>query len=264
MAFRFNQIDPLGEYRWRDLPLAGNVGVEAAWTLGGPGKKLSEQVLIPHWKVCLAICRQWQNGEMVSSRLRLLGPVQNAVMHQPEDGLEIVAVRLFPEAAQRLLGISLRGLENTDVDLGGTFIETALQHITEGQGPAEAVTADILEFLQATGEERSTGSWYARAAAQIIRQTQGLARVENIAQKLDVSERTLRRHFIDNLDISPKHYIRIVRLQNLMMKANDIRQPDWSDLALECGYSDQAHMILDVKKMTGKTPGDLHRMRTGT
>ena len=87
--------------------------------------------------------------------------------------------------------------------------------------------------------------------------------MENVAKKLDVSERTLRRHFIDNLGISPKHYIRIVRLQNLMMKANDVWQPDWSDLALECGYADQAHMILDVKKMTGKTPVDLHHMRTG-
>jgi AraC-like DNA-binding protein len=64
------------------------------------------------------------------------------------------------------------------------------------------------------------------------------------------SQRTLERRFLADYGYSPKHYSRIVRLQELLRA-----QPtSLVDLALTHGFSDQPHMYHEIKAMTGYTP----------
>lgn len=67
------------------------------------------------------------------------------------------------------------------------------------------------------------------------------------------------RHFIQIFDeavgLTPKQFYRVRRFQEvlrLIEKGGPIR---WTDVALACGYFDQAHFIHDFRDFCGLTPG---------
>ena len=71
--------------------------------------------------------------------------------------------------------------------------------------------------------------------------------------------RTLERVFRREIGISPKFYGRIQRL-NAFIRRLRLVQNDWSEIAFDLGYSDQAHLIRDVVQLTDYTPTNLARL----
>jgi AraC-like DNA-binding protein len=63
--------------------------------------------------------------------------------------------------------------------------------------------------------------------------------------------------------LTPKLTSRIFRFQRALAAANGVQTtPDWSDLAVDCGYYDQAHLIHEFQQLAGLTPSDYLRSRT--
>jgi hypothetical protein len=54
------------------------------------------------------------------------------------------------------------------------------------------------------------------------------------------------------LGLLPKTFVR--RLQRVLGSISDPSAADWSELAAEQGYTDQAHLIRDFRDLTGFTP----------
>ena len=73
------------------------------------------------------------------------------------------------------------------------------------------------------------------------------------------SERTLRRHVSSTTGLTP-HFLNQIQkakfANNLLRKGVPIAQ-----VALEAGYSDQAHMTKSVKKIMGRTPAQISAKR---
>jgi AraC-like DNA-binding protein len=72
-------------------------------------------------------------------------------------------------------------------------------------------------------------------------------------------ERTLRRRFDDVFGYGPKTLDRILRYQRYLRLAENSTESA-SILALESGYSDQAHLIRESRRLTGSPPGALNRL----
>jgi methylphosphotriester-DNA--protein-cysteine methyltransferase len=77
-------------------------------------------------------------------------------------------------------------------------------------------------------------------------------RVETVADELGVSTRHLRRAFVDSVGIAPKEFARGVRLQRAITAS--ARSNDWSSIARDAGYYDQAHLLGDFRDLPGLTP----------
>jgi AraC-like DNA-binding protein len=80
--------------------------------------------------------------------------------------------------------------------------------------------------------------------------------VSVIAMRLGVSPRTLERRFTVQVGITPKRFARVERLQRVLRAARRSRKPDWSELAAEHGFTDQAHLIHDFRDLTDITPSE--------
>lgn len=93
----------------------------------------------------------------------------------------------------------------------------------------------------------------ARRAVRLFER--GEARVDSAARRLGVTARHLRRAFTDSVGITPKELVRALRLQRAVASATTSR--DWSRIATEAGYYDQAHLIGDFRDLLGLTPGAL-------
>jgi AraC-like DNA-binding protein len=82
-------------------------------------------------------------------------------------------------------------------------------------------------------------------------------RVAELARRLELSERQLRRRFATAVGVSPKTYARVARVHRVLELARDGYAARWADVAVAAGYYDQPHMIDDFRAVTGETPAVL-------
>ena len=84
--------------------------------------------------------------------------------------------------------------------------------------------------------------------------------VDDLANRAGMGKRRLQRIFNEYVGASPKWVIRRYRLHDLVEKANSGSQLDWSQVALELGYFDHAHLINDFKSIVGYSPAEYQKL----
>ncbi|WP_144208895.1 helix-turn-helix domain-containing protein [Shewanella donghaensis] len=92
----------------------------------------------------------------------------------------------------------------------------------------------------------------------LIHEAQGITRINEIAQQIKISERTINRVFTNAVGLSPKQFSSIIRLRRAI---DCLNIPDYavSSIALDCGFADQAHMTREIKSYMGQTPSQLQK-----
>ena len=58
--------------------------------------------------------------------------------------------------------------------------------------------------------------------------------------------------FRDEIGLPPKVVARVLRFERARELAGTM---PWGELAYECGFSDQSHLIAEFRRITGRTPG---------
>ena len=81
------------------------------------------------------------------------------------------------------------------------------------------------------------------------------ARVADLATALGLSERQLRRRFLDAVGYGPKTLARVLRFQRFLTLARD--GDDLAALAYAAGYADQAHLTRECRRLSGRTPAEI-------
>lgn len=89
---------------------------------------------------------------------------------------------------------------------------------------------------------------------RFIYESQGMISIRELAEKLCYSERNVRRVFRNELGISPKELLDIIRFQSLIRELNRSKPTDLTELALKYGYYDQSHFNHSFKHFFGMTP----------
>jgi AraC-like DNA-binding protein len=82
---------------------------------------------------------------------------------------------------------------------------------------------------------------------------EGNRAISLLLDRLDVSERTLRRRSHDYFGYGPKTLGRILRFQRFLSLAHSDRSARLSALAFEAGYADQPHLSREIQSLCGMT-----------
>jgi len=77
-----------------------------------------------------------------------------------------------------------------------------------------------------------------------------------------LSAKRFIERFKATVGVAPKHYCRILRFQEALAHAENGRRVEWTRVALDCGYFDQAHFIHDFRSFSGLTPTGYEAGRT--
>lgn len=78
--------------------------------------------------------------------------------------------------------------------------------------------------------------------------------IEQISNKVGYCQKHLIKLFKDNVGLTPKTFLRIMRFQKAIQEIEASKNINWASIALESGYYDQAHFINDFKAFSGFTP----------
>jgi AraC-like DNA-binding protein len=78
--------------------------------------------------------------------------------------------------------------------------------------------------------------------------------VAAVTTAIGMSAKRFIERFKSEVGVTPKRYCRIRRFQDAVTRTHRGRSPEWTRLALDCGYFDQAHFIHDFRSFAGLTP----------
>ncbi|MFK4344691.1 MULTISPECIES: DUF6597 domain-containing transcriptional factor [unclassified Paenibacillus] len=82
----------------------------------------------------------------------------------------------------------------------------------------------------------------------------GSMSVKELAEREAISERQINRKFGQWIGISPKKFSEVVRFQSVLRSIQSGDPLDWTELALEHSFFDQAHLIRDFRRFYGDSP----------
>jgi AraC-like DNA-binding protein len=87
-------------------------------------------------------------------------------------------------------------------------------------------------------------------------------RIAAVADRAGLSPKRFIERFKESVGVSPKHFCRILRFQRALARMEEGRQVNWTRIAVDCGYFDQAHFIHDFRSFAGITPTGYEAGRT--
>ena len=108
----------------------------------------------------------------------------------------------------------------------------------------------LAECIAGARIETSIVAW----AVRRIEETGGAVEMRALARELGYSRKHVITLFRDHVGLPPKLLARIVRFDGLLRHLRTGAARSWADLALDCGYYDQAHLVREVRRFTGLTP----------
>lgn len=196
-------------------------------------------------------------GEGASEGL-VIGVMTEAILAS-SGGASLLGVRFHPGEAFALLGVAAPELRDGQAPLVGVWgsegraLAERLAAEPTAEGQVAALTRALLERL---GRARPADPRL-RAAVGEIQKNRGAVDVGALARRVGLSERQLERVFDERVGLGPKGLARVERLKGWLRLAEGAREQSRARLAAEAGFADQAHLIREVKKLCGTTPGRL-------
>ena len=205
----------------------------------------------------------------------LLGGLHSAPALVVHDGAQSgVQVALRPFGARALLGLPAGELAELDVPaeavLGGACAEFRDRALAAASWPERFAILD--EILLRVGSGRGAGPGTGRApgvapevsfAWRRLLRAGGAVRVSDLAVETGWSSRHLTGRFRTEIGLTPKAAARVIRFsraRHLLIRqatapaeAGDIGYR-LADLAVACGYFDQAHLAREFRSLAGCPP----------
>ncbi len=190
-----------------------------------------------------------------------------------------MVVRFTPMGAHLFLGLPMHSIANEAVDL--ELIDPALARVLVSRIVVAGSWTDRFTAMESLIAERvadaeipaSIGLAWRRLVA-----TDGRIALGSLASEMDCSHRTLIARFRTCVGFPPKTIARLLRFNRAVRSLDRLsrtrangpagkpyiegKQPEdrpvgaiqWADLAADCGYFDQAHLIKDFQEFAGSTP----------
>jgi AraC-like DNA-binding protein len=91
------------------------------------------------------------------------------------------------------------------------------------------------------------------ALGQFQQESHG-CRIAKVTDEIGLSPRRFIELFRRQVGLAPKVFCRVRRFQNVLQMVRETEAVHWADVALQCGYYDQAHFIHDFRSFSDLTP----------
>jgi AraC-like DNA-binding protein len=216
------------------------------WDLRGQAPELAET--LPHPSAHLVFERDG------GSRIR--GPARAKFSRLLVDEGGVFAVKFTPGGFYPFVGVPVSRFSDTTATLHDVFG-------AEGDALDRAVLAentdqsriDIVEdFLRARLTEPDQNAIRVAEIVYAVAKDREILKVEDIVDRYGLNKRTLQRLFAKYAGVSPKWVIQRYRLHEAAEQLATGASASLSAIALNLGYSDQAHFVRDFKSIVGISP----------
>jgi AraC-like DNA-binding protein len=248
--------------------------VETFWAIDGPEaagpERASREHVLPTGHVHLAFrlsggpLRLFEDGGDRHGRLvsaAVVGGAREAhYIRDVSRPTSSVGAQLRPGAAEALFGVTAEELAGRHTPLDELWgPDAAWMSELLADAPMLHQRIDRLEALLAARLAHRPALH--PAVSTVLDRLRPASSIRLIVQATGYSHRTVAALFRRSVGLTPKQYARVMRFQRAIRCLSGARSASLVDVAIEAGYSDQAHFTREFKAFGGITPTEYRRAR---
>jgi AraC-like DNA-binding protein len=206
-----------------------------------PKKLFESELATAPFRYCK---KAWISGER--TRYLVIG-TQNACM---------VGIRFRPGGAYPFFRFPISELneEVTPLDLiWGSLVDEIRDQLLELEGPDARLSAVEKFLLRQVQRSLEPNRMITFAVRQLQHSPQFLA-IRDLASTIGITQKHLITQFEKVVGLRPKSFARVCKFQKVVNLIEHQNQIEWTSIAYECGYYDQAHFIKEFHSFSGLNP----------
>jgi AraC-like DNA-binding protein len=173
----------------------------------------------------------------------------------------VFGVKFRPAGFRPFLGSAVSALADRTLPVSAVFGaegDAYVERVLALDDDAEmAAAADELLLGRMPPEDPTVAE--VNGIVALIVGERAITRVDHVVERTGVGKRTLQRMFGEYVGVSPKWVIQRYRLHEAALRLAEGTDASLADLALDLGYSDQAHFVRDFKAVVGRPPAEYAR-----
>jgi len=237
--------------------------IESIWQVASSGGPPSRQRVYPDGAMALVIhldkptATYFIDNEPSRVRVPLLaGPFSRSFHFDPSQSTSVIGIAFRPGAARVFFSVAAHELHNTDIalrDLVPDEADLLLNAVCSAKGDQERflVVEEYLIRKLANGPSVHPAIRY--SVDQLSRRA-GVRGIRQLQLESGLSHTRFIQLFREQVGLTPKLFCRVRRFRVLLDQIKSGISVNWADLAIDCGYFDQAHLIRDFRAFAGVTP----------
>lgn len=233
--------------------------VRCLWTLEGRAEDASVDPVFPDGspELIINLADAFQAfdpaGMLVDQpRVMLVGQITRPFMVRPTGTVRLIAFRFHPFGAAALCD-DMSAITEHWRDVFNTLPDISDIRRTRSDDDVQTVASEIALRLAPLLARNDKPHPDVRAACNAIRDSRGTVILDDLADTLGTSLRTLQRRFTTDVGIPPKLLARITRFQHVFAAWREDPRT-LARVAADCGYYDQSHLIRDFRDFAGEAP----------
>lgn len=175
-----------------------------------------------------------------------------------DKAIDVIVCSFRPQGIYRLYNIPIEHFNNNllpvDALMGndGARLKEQLQEA----GDDDLTKTTILNhyFIKMANRIDHSHASPIAYAQDIIFANKGNINIEQLADNISITRRSLERNFVKEVGMTPKYFARVLRINYAFTQKQVNPYCQWQDIIHNCGYFDQSHFIKEFKHFTGSTP----------
>ena len=164
---------------------------------------------------------------------------------------------IHPDKAYHLLGLSMHELRDLRINFDcfwpkeTRYLRAEIGDTVSFKERIQVFSKFLRKIIRNDVRPKNT---FLNAYSDIVSQATHKQDLGEISVRHGTSSRELRRHFSKYLGLGPKEMERLTRVQQGMKNLKAMPASNLASLAINAGYSDQAHFTRELRAFTGFSP----------
>lgn len=240
--------------------------VDLFWSIESDAPACGLERRLPNGSMSLIITLR-ENGIRVYDRQRpdqcqthpgslISGAHSTFALIDRADQQALLGIEFKPGGALPFLGLSAADLHNQTISLEalwGTEAKRLREQLLAASAPARRFALLEQTLLARLASARMSHPAVSYALQQ-FHSAPRLPAIAAVTQQIALSQARFIQVFSEAVGLTPKQYCRVQRFQHVLQRLDRPTPIKWTELALACGYFDQAHFIHEFQALAGTTP----------
>lgn len=190
------------------------------------------------------------------------GPYRQSWIIDTAEQVRVMGVAFRPGGAHAWMGVSGEELSMRDINLEDMFgidARRLRQRLLETACPVQRLA--LLEgWLRGLSEDPLLDPIIMHAVVCLGR-TPLVTSIGTLQRESGYSAHRFNVLFRRHVGMTAKQYARLMRFRAVIDQAHSTVHPDWSSIAADSGYCDQAHLSHEFRRFAGMTPSQFADLR---